>query len=196
MKRVLQSVAVLFAGVMTFACNDPYTAPRGPQTGASRSIERVQEESGFSLEGLIVTLPDGSPLVRLNGGGSFEPFTATSGHGNGGFRCVADIATGPLAGCATGEGTHWDTEQVLGSTPFKCGGVAGEQGKTAVTGPGVVVFQADFYRAGDGDNASFHAKVFIADHDLAPDIDGVQNVWIEKVGCGTANVNFSVPGPA
>ena len=36
-----------------------------------------------------------------------------------------------------------------------------------------------------------NVKVIVADHDLARDIDGIQNVWIEKVGCGTANVNFS-----
>jgi hypothetical protein len=34
-------------------------------------------------------------------------------------------------------------------------------------------------------------KVIVADHDIADDIPGVQNVWIERVGCGTANVNFS-----
>jgi hypothetical protein len=33
--------------------------------------------------------------------------------------------------------------------------------------------------------------VIVSDHDLAPDIAGVQNVWIQQVGCGTANVNFS-----
>jgi hypothetical protein len=34
-------------------------------------------------------------------------------------------------------------------------------------------------------------QVIVSDHDLAPDIDGVQNVWIQQVGCGTANINFS-----
>lgn len=189
MTRVVRTVLVMLSGLMTFACNDPYTAPRGPQT-PSRSVENAQQRSGFSVDGTIVTAT-GGPLVRLNGGGSFQPFTAGSGHGNGGFQCVADIATGLLAGCATGEGTHWNTAQLLESSAFKCGGVANEQGKTAVTGPGVIVLLADFYRAGDGSNPSFQAKVFIADHDLAPDIDGVQNIWIEKVGCGTATVNFS-----
>ena len=48
------------------------------------------------------------------------------------------------------------------------------------------------YRAGDGNDASFKSvKVIVADHDIASDIPGVQNVWIERVGCGTANVNFS-----
>lgn len=189
MTRVVRTVLVMLSGLVTFACNDPYTAPRGPQA-PSRSVESAQQRSGFSVEGTIVTAT-GAPLVRLNGGGSFEPFTAASGHGNGAFTCVSDIPTGPLAGCATGEGTHWDTAQLLPSSAFKCGGVANEQGKTAVTGPGVIVVLANFFRAGDGSTPSFQAKVFIADHDLAPDIDGVQNIWIEKVGCGTAAVNFS-----
>lgn len=33
--------------------------------------------------------------------------------------------------------------------------------------------------------------MFIADRDLAPDLPGVQNVWIQNVGCGTATVNFN-----
>lgn len=61
-----------------------------------------------------------------------------------------------------------------------------------VTGEHTVVLQADFYPAGDGNDASLKSvNVIVSDHDLAEDIDGVQNVWIEKVGCGSANVNFS-----
>jgi hypothetical protein len=33
--------------------------------------------------------------------------------------------------------------------------------------------------------------VIVADHDLAPEIPGVQNVRIQQVGCGEANVNFN-----
>jgi hypothetical protein len=49
---------------------------------------------------------------------------------------------------------------------------------------------ADFYRQGDGDVESFTARMFVSDSDQAPDIEGVQNVWIAGVGCGTAIVNF------
>jgi hypothetical protein len=67
-----------------------------------------------------------------------------------------------------------------------------EAGKTAVTDEHTAVLLSDFYRAGDGNDASFkNVKVIVADHDLAPDIDGIQNVWIQQVGCGTARVNFS-----
>jgi hypothetical protein len=40
--------------------------------------------------------------------------------------------------------------------------------------------------------ASFaNVQVIVADHDLAPGVDGIQNVWIQQLGCGTANVNVS-----
>ena len=51
-------------------------------------------------------------------------------------------------------------------------------------------FQAKFFRAGDGQNASFTANVIVSRHDIAPDIPGVQNTWIQNVGCGTALVAF------
>jgi hypothetical protein len=31
----------------------------------------------------------------------------------------------------------------------------------------------------------------VSDHDLAPDIPGVQTVWIQGVGCGTGVANFN-----
>jgi hypothetical protein len=109
-------------------------------------------------------------------------------------RCLEDVAQGqgPLAGCLAGQGIRWDTEELVPSTGFKCTGAQTEPLKTAVTGEHVAVLESDFYRAGDGNDASFkNAKVIVSDHDLAGDIGGVQNVWIEKVGCGSANVNFS-----
>jgi hypothetical protein len=33
--------------------------------------------------------------------------------------------------------------------------------------------------------------MIVADGDLAPDIAGVQNLWVQGVGCGTAIVNFN-----
>lgn len=50
---------------------------------------------------------------------------------------------------------------------------------------------ADFYRAGDGDDESFTAQMTVSDGDLAPNIPGVQNLWVQGVGCGTAIVNFN-----
>ena len=80
---------------------------------------------------------------------------------------------------------------LLSSTGFKCTSSANEVGKTATTDEHTAVMLADFYRAGNGNDESFTAKMFVSDHDLAPDLDGVQNVWIQNVGCATAIVHFS-----
>jgi len=152
---------------------------------------------GFNASAISGFRPGGT--VFLTGGGAYDPASASNTdpesafvHSNGGFRCLTDVGQGPLQGCLGGQGIRWDTDGLLESTPFKCTGAATEPGKTAVTDAHTAVLLSDFYRAGDGNDASFKGvKVIVADHDLAPDIDGVQNVWIEKVGCGTANVNFS-----
>jgi hypothetical protein len=135
----------------------------------------------------------------LTGGGAYEPDSASNTdpenafvHSNGGFRCLENVEQGPLKGCLAGEGIRWDTDGLLQSTRFKCTGAATEPGKTAVTDAHTAVLLSDFYRAGDGDDASFkNVQVIVSDHDLAPEIDGIQNVWIQQLGCGTANVNLS-----
>ena len=135
----------------------------------------------------------------LSGGGAYDPASASDTdpesafvRSNGGFRCLEDVRQGPLQGCLQGQGVRWDTDGLLQSTGFKCTGKATEAKKTAVTDAHTAVLVSDFYRAGDGNDASFkNVQVIVADHDLAPDIDGVQNIWIQQVGCGTANVNFS-----
>jgi hypothetical protein len=152
---------------------------------------------GFNAPSISGFLPSGK--VFLSGGGAYDPNSASNAdpesafvHSNGGFRCLQDVGQGPLQGCLQGQGIRWDTDGLLQSTPFKCTGASTEPGKTAVTDAHTAVLLSDFYRAGDGNDASFKdVKVIVADHDLARDIDGIQNVWIEKVGCGTANVNFS-----
>jgi hypothetical protein len=137
--------------------------------------------------------------VFLSGGGAYDPASASNAEpgnafvlSNGGFRCLEDVRQGPLQGCLQGQGVRWDTEGLLQSTGFKCTGRSTEPKKTAVTDAHTAVFVSDFYRAGDGADASFkNVQVIISDHDLAPDIDGIQNVWIQQVGCATANVHFS-----
>ena len=137
--------------------------------------------------------------VFLTGGGAYDPASASNAdpesafvHSSGGFRCLEDVRQGPLQGCLHGQGIRWDTDGLLQSTRFKCTGAAAEQAKQAVTDEHTAVLLSDFYRAGDGNDASFkNVQVIVSDHDLAPDIDGIQNLWIQQVGCGTANVNFS-----
>ena len=128
--------------------------------------------------------------VRLTGGGSFD---ASSGsiHAGGGFRCTASVNQGPLAGCLAGEGVRWRAAELLPSSPFKCTGAATEPLKTASTDRTTAVFRTDFFRAGDGRVASFTANVIVSANDIAPDIAGVQNVWVQGVGCATAIAEFT-----
>ena len=50
---------------------------------------------------------------------------------------------------------------------------------------------ADFYRAGDGNDESFTARMIVSSDDIASDVTGIQNVWIQGVGCSSAIANFS-----
>ncbi|HXL44624.1 MAG TPA: hypothetical protein VN960_11285 [Gaiellaceae bacterium] len=142
---------------------------------------------GFNARG-ISGFPTGA--ATLTGGGAYNP---VSGFVNsaGGFRCTSDIGQGPLAGCLSGEGVRWDTVELRRSTTFKCTGAAAEPLKTATTDENTVGLDADFYRAGDGNDESFTAQMIVSADDLAPDIPGTQNVWIQGVGCASAIANFS-----
>jgi hypothetical protein len=77
------------------------------------------------------------------------------------------------------------------STSFKCTGAAAESLKTVSTDEETVGLDADFYRAGDGNDESFTAQMIVSANDIAPDIAGIQNVWIQGVGCASAIANFS-----
>ncbi len=162
----------------------------------SISLAFGQEKSkigfGFHAEN-ISGFPTGAAF--LTGGGAFDidaKFLKTGG----GFRCLEDIDQGPLAGCKAGEGVRWDAKDgsaQLRVQPltFKCTGSAAESAKSVVTSDNTVVMSADFYRQGDGNDESFNAFMFVSEVDQAPDFDGIQNIWIQGVGCGTAIVNFS-----
>jgi hypothetical protein len=79
--------------------------------------------------------------------------------------------------------------QLLASTTFKCS--ADDIVRNASTGKGTAVLIADFYRAGDGNEESFTAPMIVSVEDIAADLPGVQNLWIQGAGCGPAIVNFS-----
>jgi hypothetical protein len=142
---------------------------------------------GFNARG-ISGFPTGA--ATLTGGGSYDPATGFV-KSAGGFRCTSDIRQGPLTGCLKGQGVRWDTVELRASTTFKCTGKAAEPLKTATTDNHTVVLLADFYRAGDGNDESFTALMIVSDKDIAPDISGTQNVWIQMVGCAPAIANFS-----
>ena len=156
--------------------------------GAS-AASAASSNTGFGFNARNVA-GAGTASATITGGGAFDPSSA-SVHAGGGFRCTNDVNQGPLTGCLAGQGVRWDTETLLASTGFKCTTSASEAGKTATTDEHTAVMLSDFYRAGDGNDESFTAKMFVSDHDLAPDIDGVQNVWIQNVGCATAIAHFS-----
>jgi hypothetical protein len=152
-------------------------------------------QAGFGFNGAVSGFPTGA--VSVTGGGAYE---LASGfvHASGGFSCIDPVNQGPLSNsinpndpgaCLKGQGVRWDTAAVLTSTPFKC--TATDTPKTATTSDTTVVLQADFYRAGDANDESFTAKMIVSATDIARDRDGLQNLWIEGVGCGTAIVNFS-----
>lgn len=50
---------------------------------------------------------------------------------------------------------------------------------------------ADFYRAGDGIEESFTARMIVSTSDIAADVPGVQTLWVQGAGCGDAAVQFS-----
>jgi len=197
MKHPFSRAALAIVVTIAAACADTSNAPTipvSPSLAQSASLASRSSNQGFGFNGEASGFPTGA--VRLTGGGSFDATTAsntvpteTRVHSGGGFRCTAAVAQGPLNGCGAGEGVRWDTAQLLASTNFKCS--PADAVKPAVTGPGRVVLLADFYRAGDGVDESFTAQMIVSETDLAPNIPGMQTLWIQGVGCGDANVNFS-----
>ena len=156
---------------------------------AASAVAASDGQTGFGFNARDISgFPTGS--ATLTGGGAYN---RTSGfvHSAGGFRCTSDIRQGPLAGCLAGEGVRWDTVDLRRSTSFKCTGAAAEPLKPVSTDENTVGLDADFYRAGDGNDESFTAQMIVSADDLAPDIAGIQNVWIQGVGCASAITNFS-----
>ena len=141
--------------------------------------------TSFAFQARDITGSSGA--VALTGGGAFNSSTHPA-HSGGGFNCTSPVTSGPLAGCQTGEGVRWDSDTLLTSTNFKC--LANEAAKPVNTSADTVVLHADFYRAGDGIHESFNANMFVSNHDIDDAIPGVQNVWVQGVGCTTAAVHF------
>ncbi len=142
-----------------------------------------------------------SGAVAITGGGIYRlPDRIVS---SGGFRCTETVTGGPFAndlnsngpveggaGCQAGEGVRWDTVELLASTNFKCFGA--DTVHSASTSDETVVLKADFYEASDGGDESFgNVPMIVSAGDLRADLDGVQNVWIAGVGCGSAVVSFN-----
>ena len=174
-KRWCAPSILAIAGLAIVLASSPASAIAGGNTGF-----------GFNAR----DISGGSGAVFLTGGGAFN---ATSGfaHSAGGFRCTSTVNAGPLTGCMAGQGVRWDTASLLRSTPFKCTATDPAGVKTAATADDTVALRADFYRAGDGNTESFTANMIVSTSDIAPDVPGIQNAWVQGVGCGSATVHFS-----
>jgi|RhiMetdeSRZDD1v2_1073273.scaffolds.fasta_scaffold31848_8 hypothetical protein len=151
-------------------------------------------QSAFGFNGTVSGFPTGEVFVTGGGAYVLAPEFVKSA---GGFSCLADVGQGPLSvslnpddpgPCLAGEGVRWDTARLLPRTGFTCTGA--DAPKTAVTSDTTVVLQADFYRAGDGIDESFTAKMIVSATDIAPNDFPGANLWVQGVGCGTAIVHF------
>jgi hypothetical protein len=158
-------------------------------------VASAEARDAFSFNSTdIAGFPHGN--VILTGGGAYVPGTDFA-HAGGHFHCTDSVLQGPLdmpkhapfTGCLAGEGIRWDTAGLLPSTTLSCTGVDSEP--PATTGDTTVVLLADFYRQGDGNDESFTAKMAVSDTDLAPNVLGIQTIWIQGVGCGTGSANFN-----
>jgi hypothetical protein len=168
-----RTLAGAVASAMLFLVALLGASPAGASTGAHTFAVHAGNVSGA---------PSG--VVSLTGGGFYDTSRASM-HAAGAFRCVSDVNQGPLAGCRAGDGIRWSSEELLPSTGFKCTAAATEAVKTATTSDDTAVFRAQLFRAGEVSNPSFQANVIVSRRDIAPDVPGVQNVWIQAVGCAT-----------
>ena len=155
---------------------------------ATPLLPRSQSRIGFGFNGTVSGFPTGE--VFLTGGGAYQReshFVAATG----GFRCILAVLQGPLStsinpndpgACQDGQGVRWDTAALLDRTTFKCAASAVEE--TAATSDSTVVLQADFYRAGDGGDESFTAKMIVSSGERASRsaaTTGSADVWARAV---------------
>jgi len=172
----LGAFAVLAAAVPIVMLGASAAGAAGPNTSFAFNARDITGSSG---------------AVTLTGGGAFNS-SSHPAHSGGSFSCTSAVTSGPLGmvgGCQPGEGVRWDSDTLLTGTNFRC--LANEALKPVTTTGDTVVLHADFYRAGDGIDESFTANMFVSTHDIDNDIPGVQNVWVQGVGCATGAVHFS-----
>lgn len=142
---------------------------------------------GFNAS-LISGFPRGR-AVEMTGGGAYD-LTGGLVNAGGEFKCLSNILGGPFSECLAGEGVRWGAVALLDSTLFRC--AAFDAVKTAFTGDKTVVLVSDFYRQADGIIESFTAKMIVSESDLDPVAPGVQNVWVQEIGCATdALISFN-----
>ena len=154
--------------------------------GATSASAAVTHTTFAFVSPHIAGAPTGS--VAMVGSGNYDTPTGPL-HANGFFQCTASVAQGqgPLAGCLKGQGVFWNSTTLNPTQRFVC---RTDAPKTVTTDDKTVAFNANFFRAGDV-TPSFRANVIVSAHDIAPDVQGVQNTWIQGVGCGSALQTFA-----
>ena len=208
---VVAVVSIVLAAFSLVGCSQA-TSPNHPLAGVSAptpnasfasatggaSAEPAQDPDDDSSVGGIrnrrsirihFTSISGAPTgeALLQGGGSFDPVSGVV-KASGQFHVVRDINQGPLSGLKAGEELRWVAVQALRSTGFKCAGGA-ELLKTAVTDDNTLVLSAHFFRETDELNP-LTASLFISADDEALDLTGIQNTWVQGLGCGDADVRL------
>jgi hypothetical protein len=178
MKR-LGAFAVFAAAVPIVVLGASAAGAAGPNTSFAFNAR--------DISGLTPT----SGAVTLTGGGAFNFSSTHPAHSGGSFSCTSTVGgSGLLAGCQTGEGVRWDSDTLLPNQTFKC--LATEPiANNVSTSDDTVVLHADFYRAGDGTDESFQANMIVSARDIDGQLGGVQNVWVQGVGCATGAVHFT-----
>jgi poly(3-hydroxybutyrate) depolymerase len=174
----LGAIAVFAAAVPIVVLGAAAAGAAGPNTSFGFNAR--------DITGLNAT----SGAVTLTGGGAFGS-SSHPAHSGGSFSCTSTVtANGLLDGCQTGQGVRWDSDTLVSNQTFKCD-ASEPVANTVSTSADTVVLTADFYRAGDGTHESFTANMIVSAHDIDNTLTGVQNVWVQGVGCATGAVHFS-----
>jgi hypothetical protein len=206
MKHHIARAVLTVVMFMAAACGDTSTPLTGVSTTrgtalAAPSQVAADRNANLQSEGITFTFRStargfGGGAVSLSGGGRYVIASAnnvvpsvTDVVASGEFHCRDDVSQGPLNGCKRGEGVRWEASQLLASTNFKC--TKADALKPVVTARDRVALLVKFFRAGDTTQPSFTAPIFVSQSDLAPDVPGVQNFWIQAIGCGTATAQFN-----
>ena len=180
--KPLRAFAVFAAAVPIVVLGASVAGAAGPNTSFAFNAR--------DITGLNAT----SGAVTLTGGGAFNSSSTHPAHSGGSFSCtstVVVIGNPPLLnGCQTGQGVRWDSDTLVPTQMFKCAATE-PVANTVSTSDDTVVLHADFYRAGDGTDESFQANMIVSAHDIDGQLGGVQNVWVQGVGCATGAVHFS-----
>lgn len=130
-------------------------------------------------------------MVSLAGGGVYDPTTGFI-KAEGSFHCIETVGNqnSGLYPCEAGQSGHWHAVTLLASRLLRCIG-APEPQNSVGTDDDTVVFTATFYLRGSGNPETRLVEVFVSNVDEKAYYEGIQNVWVQGVGCGDAIATFN-----